>query len=59
MNDAISTDYALHRRSHDKYYSGPPETSTGEEDELELPVNPDESNPIIPDDDERILNVPS
>ncbi|UUZ78660.1 hypothetical protein LP414_02905 [Polaromonas sp. P1(28)-13] len=31
---------------------------TEEEDGLELPVNPDEGTPLIPDD-ERVVNVPS
>lgn len=30
-----------------------------DEDELELPVDPDEGMPVIPDDDERVLDIPS
>lgn len=30
-----------------------------EDSGLDLPVNPDESIPLIPDDDERVVNVPS
>ncbi|OGB07678.1 MAG: hypothetical protein A3E79_06115 [Burkholderiales bacterium RIFCSPHIGHO2_12_FULL_61_11] len=39
---------------------GPSEDVEDEEEEgLELPVNPDEGTPLIPDDDERVVNVPS
>lgn len=37
---------------------GPPE-ETPDDDALELPVEPDEGMPLIPDDDERVVNVPS
>lgn len=30
-----------------------------DEDELDLPVDPDEGMPVIPDDDERVVDVPS
>ncbi|WP_309678775.1 hypothetical protein [Polaromonas sp.] len=36
-----------------------PEEDTQEDDGLELPVSPDEGAPLIPDDDERVINVPS
>lgn len=32
---------------------------TPDDSGLELPVNPDEGLPLIPDDDERVVNVPS
>ncbi len=38
---------------------GPPEGGSEDEEGLDLPVNPDESNPIIPDDDDRVVHVPS
>ena len=38
--------------------NGPPEEA-GDDDALELPVEPDEGMPLIPDDDERVVNVPS
>jgi len=38
---------------------GPPVEAEEDEDGLELPVNPDEGAPLIPDDDERVVNVPS
>ncbi len=28
-------------------------------DPLEFPIEPDEGVPVIPDDDERVVNVPS
>lgn len=37
---------------------GPPDDSP-DDTGLELPVNPDEGLPLIPDDDERVVNVPS
>ena len=37
---------------------GPPEESSDDDDALELPVEPDEGTPLIPDD-ERVVNVPS
>ncbi|MHB1199971.1 MAG: hypothetical protein ACYCZ6_10515 [Polaromonas sp.] len=37
----------------------PPEEADEDDDGLELPVNPDEGTPLIPDDDERVVNVPS
>ncbi|MEO7888235.1 MAG: hypothetical protein ABI893_06505 [Polaromonas sp.] len=39
--------------------NGPPEEGLDEDDALELPVEPDEGMPLIPDDDERVVNVPS
>ncbi|MGH8858602.1 MAG: hypothetical protein ACREXG_11360 [Polaromonas sp.] len=40
-------------------HKGPtPEEAAEDEDGLELPVNPDEGVPLIPDD-ERVVNVPS
>ena len=36
-----------------------PEEDTKDDDGLELPVTPDEGAPLIPDDDERVVNVPS
>jgi hypothetical protein len=38
--------------------NGPPEESPDDDDALELPVEPDEGTPLIPDD-ERVVNVPS
>lgn len=38
---------------------GPPEEALDDDDALELPVEPDEGMPLIPDDDERVVNVPS
>ena len=38
---------------------GPPEEAGEDDDALELPVEPDEGMPLIPDDDERVVNVPS
>jgi len=38
--------------------SGPPEEVPDDDDALELPVEPDEGTPLIPDD-ERVVNVPS
>jgi hypothetical protein len=38
---------------------GPPEETAEDDDALELPVEPDEGMPLIPDDDERVVNVPS
>jgi len=37
---------------------GPPEEAPDDDDALELPVEPDEGTPLIPDD-ERVVNVPS
>ena len=37
---------------------GPPDEDEEDEDGLELPVDPDEGVPMIPDD-ERVVNVPS
>ena len=39
--------------------NGPPEEAEDDDGELELPVEPDEGMPLIPDDDERVVNVPS
>jgi hypothetical protein len=38
--------------------NGPPEETPDDNDALELPVEPDEGTPLIPDD-ERVVNVPS
>jgi hypothetical protein len=38
---------------------GPPEEAAEDDEALELPVEPDEGMPLIPDDDERVVNVPS
>jgi hypothetical protein len=38
--------------------NGPPEEVPEDDDALELPVEPDEGTPLIPDD-ERVVNVPS
>ncbi len=35
------------------------EEAANDDDALELPVNPDEGGSLIPDDDERVVNVPS
>ncbi len=38
----------------------PPEEAEEDDDGLELPVDPDEGTPLLPDDDdERVVNVPS
>jgi len=39
----------------------PPEEAEEDDDGLELPVDPDEGAPLIPDDDDdgRVVNVPS
>lgn len=47
--------HALSGRPH----KPPPEETEEDDDGLELPVNPDEGAPLIPDDDERVVNVPS
>ncbi len=36
-----------------------PEEDAEDDDGLELPVSPDEGTPLIPDDDERVVHVPS
>lgn len=36
-----------------------PEEDAEDDDGLELPVTPDEGAPLIPDDDERVVHVPS
>jgi hypothetical protein len=43
---------------HGQPRHGPPEESPDDDDALELPVEPDEGTPLIPDD-ERVVNVPS
>ncbi|GEM_PF-751617 len=46
--------------NHGRPRKGLPEEEDEEEDGLELPVNPDEGAPLIPDDDdERVVNAPS
>jgi len=50
--DAGMTDNGLPRDE------GPPDETEEDEDGLELPVDPDEGMPLIPDD-ERVINVPS
>lgn len=35
------------------------EEALDDEQALELPVDPDEGASVIPDDDERVVNVPS
>ena len=52
MADASKTDNGLPRDE------GPPDETEEDEDGLELPVDPDEGMPLIPDD-ERVINVPS
>lgn len=37
---------------------GPPEEAEDDDGALELPVEPDEGTPLIPDD-ERVVNIPS
>lgn len=37
--------------------TSPPEDAADEEEGLDLPVNPDEGAPLIPDD-ERVANLP-
>lgn len=42
-----------------RWRAGPPtEESADDEDGLDLPVDPDEGMPLIPDD-ERVIDVPS
>jgi hypothetical protein len=37
-----------------------PDEAVEEDDEAQqLPISPDEGTPVIPDDDERVLDVPS
>jgi hypothetical protein len=36
-----------------------PEDTPDAEEGLDLPVEPDAGAPLIPDDDERVVNVPS
>lgn len=38
--------------------NGPPDETEDDDDALELPVEPDEGTPLIPDD-ERVVNLPS
>jgi hypothetical protein len=46
-------------RDRGQWLDGPPvEESAEEEDGLDLPVDPDEGMPLIPDD-ERVIDVPS
>lgn len=45
--------------NHGRPHKGTPEEAEEDDDGLELPVNPDEGAPLIPDDDERVVNVPS
>lgn len=46
--------------THGRPRKGLPEEEEDDDDGLELPVNPDEGAPLIPDDDdERVVNVPS
>lgn len=53
------------RRARKAADAGRPHTGPASEDEpddddgLELPVTPDEGAPLTPDDDERVINVPS
>ncbi|MES2412194.1 MAG: hypothetical protein V4614_00230 [Pseudomonadota bacterium] len=35
------------------------EEALDEDQSLELPVNPDEGSSLIPDEEERVVNVPS
>ena len=37
--------------SHASPHKGPGQEAADDEDELELPVNPDQGAPLIPDDD--------
>ncbi len=37
----------------------PVEEPSDDGDPLELPIEPDEGTPLIPDDDDRVVNVPS
>lgn len=46
-------------RKHLGAHGGTPDATEEDEDVLDLPVNPDESIPLIPDDDDRVVNVPS
>lgn len=44
---------------NDHWRNGPSvEETADDEDELDLPVDPDEGMPLIPDD-ERVIDVPS
>lgn len=56
-----STKHALKTGGMDtsRWRAGPSvEESTDDEDGLDLPVDPDEGMPLIPDD-ERVIDVPS
>lgn len=51
---ALKTDAADNGQPRNR----PPEEAEEDDDSLELPVDPDEGTPLIPDD-ERVINVPS
>ena len=56
---ALKTGDSNTDRGHDHWRDGPSvEESAEEEDGLDLPVDPDEGMPLIPDD-ERVIDVPS
>lgn len=58
-NNARKTGAVHVRRGRDPWLDGPPaEESAEDEDGLDLPVDPDEGMPLIPDD-ERVIDVPS
>lgn len=46
-------------RTAHKPHRIPVEEPSEDGDPLELPIEPDEGVPVIPDDDERVVNVPS
>jgi hypothetical protein len=50
-NDAVWNSLPRHKT--------PDEAAEEDEEAQQLPVSPDEGTPVIPDDDERVLDVPS
>ncbi len=46
-------------RTAHKPHRIPVEEPSDDGDPLDLPIEPDEGTPLIPDDDERVVNVPS
>ncbi len=59
MRTASNRHPATHRAHGRPHRDGPSiDENTDEEDGLELPVDPDEGMPVIPDD-ERVIDVPS
>ncbi len=59
MPRTINHAFASRITDRGQLHNGPPEETGDDNDALELPVEPDEGMPLIPDDDERVVNVPS